>query len=265
MPRYDAAVTTRRPLDRPTLFAFGLVALLAVAQIAYPQVPADLIPAATAATVLIFLAASVVAGALRLGLVPSISLAGIAIVLGYASEVLGTRTGFPFSPYSYTDVLQPQLLDVPILIPLAWGMMAFPAWRVGELLADGWIPRAILAALALTAWDVALDPQMVGLGFWSWPEGGAYAGIPLQNFVGWFLVGLLVFGLWSLLTRRNAPPTPNRAVDLLGPILYAWTWIGETIAHLLFFDGVGVAVASFVAMGIFALPALARVLRPSAS
>lgn len=262
MPRYHAAVPTRSAIDRPTYVAFGLIGLLAVAQIAYPQVPEDLVPAATAATVLIFLVASVFAGALRMGVASSVSLAGIAIILGFASEVLGTRTGFPFSPYSYTDVLQPQLLDVPILIPLAWGMMAFPAWRVGELLANGWIARAVIAALALTSWDVALDPQMVGLGFWAWPDGGAYAGIPLQNFLGWFLVGLLVFGLWGALTRSAPEPVPNRAVDLLGPILYAWTWIGETIAHLLFFNGLGVALASFVAMGIFAIPALGRALRP---
>lgn len=255
---------TATGIDRATALAFALIGLLMIAQIAYPQVPEDLVPAATAVTVLVFLAASVVAGALFMGARPSLALAGIAILFGFLSEVIGTRTGVPFSPYAYTDVLQPQILDVPILIPLAWGMMAFPAWRVAELLARGPVARTVIAALALTAWDVALDPQMVGLGFWTWPDGGAYVGIPLQNFLGWFLVGLLVFGTWSLVRRSASTPASSAtiAIGLLGPLLYAWTWIGETVAHLLFFEGAGVAIASFVAMGIFAAPALYRALRP---
>lgn len=240
------------------IVAYGAVALLVVAQIAYPQIPDRWIPAGTAVTVILFLCASLLAGTLRMGAVRSGALAGIAIGLGFLSEVSGVHTGFPFSAYSYTDVLQPQVFDVPILIPLAWGMMAYPAWSIGSLLGRAWWSRALFAALALTAWDVALDPQMVGLGFWTWPEGGAYAGIPLLNFAGWLGVGLLVFGWWALVTRHDPVRPAAPAVLLLGPLLYAWTWIGETVAHLLFYAGPGVALASFVAMGVLAVPALVR-------
>jgi putative membrane protein len=54
-------------------------------------------------------------------------------------------------------------------------------------------PRIALAAGALTAWDVFLDPRMAREGYWSWPGGGRYEGIPASNFLGWFVTGLGVF------------------------------------------------------------------------
>lgn len=238
-----------------------LAALLVVVQIAYPQVPDERTELMTALTILVFLGASLSAAWHRSGPRYALGLAGLAFLCGYAFELLGISTGFPFSPYAYTDLLQPQLLDVPILIPLAWAMMAYPAWRMGEILGTTPAVRALLAAGALTAWDVALDPQMVMIGYWEWPSGGAYAGIPLVNFAGWLLVGLVLFGWWALVARGGRPAGSWRLGDLLGPLLYAWTWIGSTVAHLLFFSGPGVALASFVAMGLFVIPAFARLRR----
>ena len=242
-----------------------LFALLILCQVLYPQAPAAWNIRLTALTVFLFLGASVAASWHRSGPRFALSLAGFAFLVGLGSEILGVHTGFPFSTYWYTDALQPQLFEVPILIPLAWAMMAYPAWRIGELIGNRPLTRAIAAAGALAAWDVALDPQMVGQGLWIWPNGGAYEGIPLVNFLGWFTVGLVLFGWWALIVRPPTRPSRLAAADLLGPALYLWTWIGETVAHSLFFAGWSVAVASFVAMGAFALPALVRLRRGSAS
>ena len=238
--------------------AIGLLAALVVAQLAYPQVPSGWVLPMTALTVLLFLGASIAAAWSRSGPRAALALAGLAFAVGLASEMVGIRTGVPFGHYRYTDALQPQLLGVPIVIPLAWAMMAYPAWRIGELLGRTPLARAVLAAGALTAWDVALDPQMVGIGIWVWPDGGAYHGIPLVNFAGWLAVGLVLFGWWALVARGGPPPRGGRLGDALGPALYVWTWLGETVAHALFFEGAAVALTSFVAMGAFAVPALLR-------
>ncbi len=235
-----------------------LFALLILCQVLYPQAPAAWNIRLTALTVFLFLGASVAASWHRSGPRFALSLAGLAFLVGLASEILGVHTGFPFSTYWYTDALQPQLFEVPILIPLAWAMMAYPAWRIGELLGNRPVTRALFAAAALTAWDVALDPQMVGQGFWIWPNGGQYAGIPLINFVGWFAVGAVLFGWWALGARAPSRPSRWCLTDLLGPLLFAWTWIGETVAHALFFAGWAVAIASFIAMGLLTVPALLR-------
>ncbi len=246
----------RRPLAATVSVLF--FALLIVVQVAYPQMPERWTDPLTLVTVVVFLGASLAAAWNRSGPRFAFALAGLAFAVGYLAEVVGVATGFPFSEYFYTDALQPQLFDVPIVIPLAWAMMAYPAWRVGELLGNTPVTRAIFAAAALTAWDVALDPQMVRLGYWEWPNGGSYDGIPLVNFLGWMAVGVVLFGWWALIGRPRTAPSRWNLTDGLGLALYAWTWIGETVAHALFFAGWTVAIASFIAMGALVVPAALR-------
>ena len=69
--------------------------------------------------------------------------------------------------------------------------------------------RVPLAAGALTAWDVFLDPRMVREGYWSWPGGGRYEGVPAIE-----LRGLVAHGrsrssrVWSLVDGDDdASPT----------------------------------------------------------
>lgn len=258
-PPGDRPYHCRMRSTRPSVvIALVLFALLVVTQLVYPQVDDAWTIRMTAVTVLLFLGASIAAAWSRSGPRYALCLAGVAFAVGLASEICGVHTGFPFSAYAYTDALQPQLAGVPVIIPLAWAMMAYPAWRVGELIGSTPLSRALVAAGALTAWDVALDPQMVGLGIWEWPNGGAYHGIPLVNFLGWFAVGFILFGWWALVERDRTHPGDDVLSDLLGPALFVWTWIGETVAHALFFEGVGVAFASFAAMGVFAVPAILR-------
>jgi putative membrane protein len=112
-----------------------------------------------------------------------------------------------------------------------------------------------LAAGALTAWDVFLDPRMVRDGYWTWPGGGRYEDVPLSNFAGWFATALGVFGAWALLERGSAAVDSGDDGALA---LYGWTWLGETFATAAIWRRLTVAAAGGAAMGAFALPALAR-------
>ena len=89
--------------------------------------------------------------------------------------------------------------------------------------ARGAAGASLLAAGALTAWDVFLDPRMVRERYWSWPGGGRYEGVPASNFAGWMLTGLAVFGAYSRLAH-------GRATDE-ALALYVWTWLGEAFAN----------------------------------
>jgi lycopene beta-cyclase len=175
-------------------------------------------------------------------------------------EALGVATGFPFGHYHYTDLLQPQLGGVPLLIPLAWMMMLAPAWAVTSYVLNDWQPQnhllrrvgfAIVAALAFTAWDLYLDPQMVDRNLWIWDESGAYFGIPLVNFLGWLAVsGTLSFVL--------APDQLPRRFLL---IIYLVTWIFQAIGLGIFWGQPGPAAVGFVAMGFFAVLAVRQELK----
>jgi lycopene beta-cyclase len=162
-------------------------------------------------------------------------------LFGWTIEFIGSRTGVPFGDYHYTDVLQPQIRRVPLIIPLAWLMMIPPAWSVGMMLAgpEGVILPAILAGLAFMAWDLFLDPQMVSWDFWRWRQGGTYLGIPVLNFVGWFVAGTVV----SLLFY--SPEVPAAALFLV----YVVTWILQTIGQLVFWRLIVSGIVGSLAMG----------------
>jgi putative membrane protein len=170
-------------------------------------------------------------------------------VLGWLFELLGSRTGFPFGPYEYTDVLKPQISHVPVIVPLAWLMMIPPSAAVGQILAPGGstIGRILISAAAFTAWDLFLDPQMVMWKFWRWRRKGVYFGIPLLNFLGWFLCGLAALVVLNLLLPTSAcflPIWPLFAV-------YVLTWFFETTAQLAFWRLYGPGLTGFVGMGVF--------------
>jgi putative membrane protein len=121
---------------------------------------------------------------------------GVALV-SFLSEHIGTGYGFPFSGYEYTSLLGPRVGGrVPFLIPISWFLMALPSWVLANLVFRGSgkrIPRIILAAYLLTAWDLALDPAMSFLTpYWVWENPGPFYGMPWVNLAGWMGTGLVL-------------------------------------------------------------------------
>jgi putative membrane protein len=234
-----------------------LLGALVGAQIAYPRLPARHGVTATRGIVGLMLAASVAealdARGARRGMLPL----GAAGAVGFGVELAGVVTGRPFGHYTYSAKLGPRLGGVPVLAAAAWAMMSRPAWVVAGLISRRRAARVALAAGALTAWDVYLDPRMAREGYWSWPGGGRYEGIPASNFLGWFATGLGVFTLWTLLDPDDDPAADGD--DALA--LYTWTWIGEAVAAAVFWRRPVAAAAGAAAMGAFAVPALAARLR----
>lgn len=234
-------------------------------QIAWPLTAGAARVTTTQVVVLLFALASVSHAVVHRGVRWAGTYTVITMTFGLLVEVLGTRTGFPFSPYEYTDLLTPQLLGVPLLIPLAWTMMAYPALLVGRRLTGG---RRLLtvpvAAYALAAWDVFLDPQMVAEGYWVWltdaPGLPGIPTIPAVNYAGWLLVSLVLMSLLVLLPDTPLGPgsAPGEAVPA---VLYTWTWVGGIVANGVFLDRPAVAVAGGLAMGIVAVPYLIGIRR----
>ena len=234
----------------------GLFAALIGAQVAYPFVPRRRLPAATRAIVVLMLSASTAEAVAARGRRGG-ALVAAAGGLGFGAELLGVRTGKPFGHYHYGPTLGPRVGGVPLLAAAAWAMMARPAWVVAGSIDTRPAARVPLAAGALTAWDVFLDPRMAADGYWTWPGGGRYEGIPASNFLGWLATGCGVFALWAQVERDEPGANDDGALAL-----YAWTWVGEAVANAWFWRRPRVAAAGAAAMGAFALPALARRVRP---
>jgi uncharacterized membrane protein len=234
-----------------------LLAALAAAQVAYGRGAGRRSSAATRALVGLMLATSTAEALEARGARRGGAPLAVAGALGFGVELAGVATGRPFGRYAYSGALGPRVGGVPLLAAAAWAMMARPAWVTAGLVSRRRWARIPAAAGALTAWDVFLDPRMVREGYWTWPGGGRYAGVPASNFVGWCLTGLAVFAAWAALDPDDDP-----SVDGDGALaLYAWTWIGETVANAALWRQPRVAAAGAVAMGAFAVPALWRRLR----
>ena len=227
---------------------------LVAAQVGYSRLPESRRPAATRAIVVLMLATAVAEGAAARR-ARGAGLVALAGGLGFATELVGVATGRPFGHYTYGDGLGRRVGGVPVLAAAAWAMMSRPAWVVAGLIDARPAARVPLAAGALTAWDVFLDPRMVRDGYWTWPGGGRYEGVPLSNFAGWFLTAVGVFGVWALLERGEEPVGSGDDGALA---LYGWTWIGETFATAVIWRRLPVALAGGTTMGAFAVPALAR-------
>jgi uncharacterized membrane protein len=211
----------------------------------------------------------------------------ICLVVGNIVENVGVRTGFPFGHYYFTDLMGPKLFVVPILLGLAYLGMAYLAWTLARLILGGSrnplvgfrvVTLPLVAAFTMVAWDFSMDPVWSTiLHGWIWLQGGSYFGVPVSNFLGWYLTVYVMYQLFALYLRgrsTNPSPLPSNywqlavlfyGVSAAGNILLAIPRTGLSVVS----DPTGAqwkvsditracALASIFTMGTFALLAWAR-------
>jgi uncharacterized membrane protein len=230
---------------------WAIFAALVLVEIAYPLVHGGTRAALTVATVVTGYVLSVGHAWLSRGPRAAAWLVAVTTGGGFAVEALGRATGFPFGDYDYTGSLGSRLLGVPLVIPLAWTWMAWPAWvAAARLTARPWL-RVAAAGVGLAAWDLFLDPQMVAEGHWHWDAPGAalpgVPGIPLTNYLGWLVVALVLAAALTAVGFRSADDRPMYA-------LYLWTYGSSVLAHAVFLGMPASAAWGALGMGLVAVP-----------
>ena len=282
----------------PDMSARVLPAVLAAAavltQISYPLLTGTALRTATIAAVLLFAASSLTDAGRRFGIAAAAGVLLVAGGVGLVAEAVGVGTGVPFGSYSYSGTLGPALLGVPLLVPVAWTMMAYPCLLLGRRLARRRTPRlgtrrpdttrrtvtVLAGAGTLAGWDLYLDPQMVAAGHWTWstphPALPGIPQVPLTNYAGWLLVAAVMIALLDRtvpdrpVLDRTVPDPPvtglrrapgGAATELVPAALLAWTWIGSAVGNLVFFGRPAAAAYGAVAMGVCTLPYLMAVVR----
>lgn len=217
--------------------------LLMLLEVGYPLVSGPARAVLVTATVVVGFSVVLVAAGPR----PAI---GLVVLGGFAVEALGVATGFPFGAYSYSGALGPRLLGVPVVIPLAWAWMAYPAWLAAGRLTANRLVRVPLAAIGLAAWDLFLDPQMVAEHYWTWqnphPALPGVPGVPVGNYLGWLAVALVLMAAVSFVDKPIADDRPLLA-------MYLWTYASSILAHAVFLGLPGSAVWGALGMGVVAV------------
>ena len=235
------------------------VAAAIAVQIVYPLMPAGSRNEITVVSVVVFFLAAV-ADVVRVhGPRGGVLLVVVAGGGGLVAESVGVATGLPFGHYAYTGTLGPEVLGVPVVVPLAWVMMAWPALVVARTLASRAPAVIAVGAAALTAWDVFLDPQMVAAGHWTWshpsPALPLIPSVPLSNYAGWLVVSAIIMTVLHATLRPQDDPSAPAAT------LYLWVYFSSVLAHVAFFGLPGSAVTGGVLMGAVALPFVITLLR----
>lgn len=160
----------------------------------------------------------------RFGWGKALTLFVVASGVALLSELGGTNIGLPFGHYHYTPMLGYMIAgDVPYPIPLSWFYMLYCCLAFcGALMATDDSSRtkwrwALVSGLFLTAWDVPMEVQMTSVSpaHWVWdldkmpgwaPQwlvGPLFYGMPLSNWIGWYLTGVVV----SRIMLMIVPPT----------------------------------------------------------
>jgi uncharacterized membrane protein len=237
-----------------------LLAALVLTQICYPLTGGAARAALTVLTVVLGYLFSVSHALLTRGARAAGALVATATLGGFAVEAVGVATGFPFGRYDYSGRLGPMLLDVPLIIPLAWTWMAWPAWLAAVRLARAVPARIALAGFGLAAWDLFLDPQMVAEGYWTWqsptPALPGVPGVPIGNYLGWLGFALLLMTLLGAAAGRRAASPGTADAPVLA--LWLWTYASSVLAHAVFLGLPASALWGGALMGAVVLPLLPR-------
>jgi putative membrane protein len=193
-----------------------------------------------------FVAAFVAAGAADLGWRRTALFGAWVWPLAWLAEFSSTRTGIPFGLYRYTGTTRGQelyLADVPFMDSLSFTFLAYAAFCLARAaLGTRRVPRPVLAAAGgalMMMLDVVIDPLAVRGDRWFlghifyYPEGGAYFGVPLSNFAGWWLVGTAAIGGYLALAGdaggRRVWPGVGLYYAVLAFDLAVTGWIGEPV------------------------------------
>jgi uncharacterized membrane protein len=200
-----------------------------------------------------FFAAYLVAAVLHLGWRKTIWFTVVGYLIAFSSEYSSINNGFPYGWYYYIETTKGQELwvaGVPFFDSLSYVFLCYVSYTTA-LLVLGPLKRLrgdlvvletsrlrrsfsvlLLGALFQTFLDIVIDPVALQGRRWflgqiyGYREHGIHFGVPLSNYLGWFLVSaLMILALQTIdraVTSRDKPTGvaafPFRS--LYGPFLY---------------------------------------------
>ncbi|OFW55532.1 MAG: hypothetical protein A2Y75_09465 [Candidatus Solincola sediminis] len=192
-----------------------------------------------ALAMLSMLAISIWHSAVVKGIKPTIAFFAIAVAISWILEFIGHNRGWFFGYYHYTATLGPSIGGVPIIITVTWSFIIYTAFMLtdwllgigGETRGRSWWGRTLWSGLVaaatatlVCAWDLIVDPIATSGVWWTaagkdpwwyWFYGGPYlkelpgkpglgmTGVPVGNFVGWWLAPFFIVFIFGLFFQKR--------------------------------------------------------------
>lgn len=204
--------------------------------------------------------------------------------VAFSSEFSSIHNGFPYGLYHYKEEAfagELAMAGVPVWDSISYPFIAYASYATAWFLAEPHFLKfridphvspsrpmtvCLFASILMMLADMIIDPVSILGGQWFlgdvyfYPHGGIYFGVPISNFLGWFLVACiiifgfqifekLIFAKWRLPVwgaKRfigQALLGPFYYFGILGFMLvvtfwikaYALAWVSSGIASMLFF------------------------------
>jgi putative membrane protein len=165
----------------------------------------------------------------------------ISWVTAFVCEFSSTRTGIPFGWYQYTGSTAGQelyLADIPFMASLSFSFLLYAAYCLTlcmllpidpsststrpsvrplrfDLAARTGMPALLLTAVLFALIDMVIDPVALRGDRWFlgkiyyYLDPGVHFGVPLENYVGWGVVGVISLAIYFPLDRRLPAPPPH--------------------------------------------------------
>ncbi|MFZ0887584.1 MAG: carotenoid biosynthesis protein [Candidatus Binataceae bacterium] len=206
--------------------------------------------------VFIFLACYLFVALVSFGVRTTVLFTALTYAVALACEWSSVHNGFPFGLYHYIQSARSRelwIFGVPFMDSISFSFLSFASYTLALLVSsplyrNGYdlrlldtrelrrAPRVwLMAALFMVMVDMVIDPLSV-LGdrwflrriFWYDPP-GPYFGVPISNYLGWFLVAAITVAIFQRLDARldHSASKPSGVMEslpsraLLGPALYA--------------------------------------------
>jgi putative membrane protein len=195
--------------------------------------------------VLLFFLAYLLGGSLHLGVKRTLCFSVAGYLIAWSSEFSSIHTGFPYGLYYYIEATKDRELwvyGVPFMDSLSYVFLAYASYAMAlfvmspvlftrgsvYVLETRKIRSAFSTRVLATAFfvylDILIDPVALRGSKWflgqiyGYPEEGVYFGVPISNFLGWFLVGFILI---SVLQRIDSAMVRRKMKDHVG-YRYAW-------------------------------------------
>ena len=128
-------------------------------------------------------------------------------LIGMICEILGVNYGYIFGDYVYLDNLGTKVFGVPILIGINWIILTFITGSISSYIFKKNLKFSVLTgAIFMILLDLIIEPVAPLLGFWIFD----LPSVPLQNYLGWFLIGLATqFVYQKFVVNKEMPFSTN--------------------------------------------------------
>lgn len=165
----------------------------------------------------------------------------LAFITGLFFEIIGVQFGTTFGGhYVYNFGQTAMILGVPLIVPLHWSIFIYTGYAITSSFLvwtdkkkPGWKNKksflllpllVILDGILVVAIDLVMDPLQVMAGKWTWLDGGAYYDIPLDNFLGWFLVTIIATGFFRTIEyyypKRQTKINKKQSLQIIPVLAY---------------------------------------------